>query len=188
MRITKDPETRRLEIVQAARDLFVSKGYENTSIDDIVKQVSVAKGLFYYYFPKKEAVLSAVADCFAEEVSFHIATEMDQETQDLRSLIRRVLGYYLNVIEQNQKLLSITTGSGLEVSRYIKQRLEDHAIEEVVKLLPRFEKSLPLKYPEYTLKILVRGLGDLYLEGVTDIEVITTLIEETLGLSTIRQD
>ncbi len=48
VRISKDPEERKNEIVDAAEELFVTKGYEKTSISDIVKKVGVAQGLFYY--------------------------------------------------------------------------------------------------------------------------------------------
>ncbi|MFA9464974.1 MAG: TetR/AcrR family transcriptional regulator [Velocimicrobium sp.] len=38
----------------AARELFVKKGYEQTSIRDILEIVDIAKGTFYYYFTSKE--------------------------------------------------------------------------------------------------------------------------------------
>ena len=40
MRVSKDPEIRRQEIIDAARDLFIELGYENTSVDDIVRRVA----------------------------------------------------------------------------------------------------------------------------------------------------
>ena len=59
-RITKAPDERRGELINAAQVLFFSKGYEKTSINDIVKAVGVAKGLFYYYFDSKQAILEAL--------------------------------------------------------------------------------------------------------------------------------
>lgn len=180
MRVSKDPEIRRQEIIDAARDLFIEQGYENTSVDDIVRRVAVAKGLFYYYFPKKESILSAIADQFVDQVTIEFP---DLSTvSDLRTIIRRILGEYLDTIRRHEKLLNITTSNGTVVSLYVKGRLEDKAIREVSRLLGAYPELLPLKYPELTIRILVRGLGDLFLDGVQDIEVMTTLIEEILGL------
>ena len=45
-----------------AYELFIQKGYEETSIDDIITQAHIAKGTYYYHFPSKEATLEAVID------------------------------------------------------------------------------------------------------------------------------
>ena len=41
-------------IIEAAWDLFYEKGYEQTTINDIISKAGVAKGSFYYYlFPQQ---------------------------------------------------------------------------------------------------------------------------------------
>ena len=45
MRISKEPEERKQEIVETAMKLFCEKGYEKTSISDIAKEMNVAQGL-----------------------------------------------------------------------------------------------------------------------------------------------
>ncbi|MFC3931553.1 TetR/AcrR family transcriptional regulator [Streptococcus dentapri] len=40
--------------------MFQEKGFEKTSVNDILKIVGIAKGTFYYYFKSKEEVLEAV--------------------------------------------------------------------------------------------------------------------------------
>ena len=59
-RIAKAPDERRSELITTAQQLFYTKGYERTSVSDIVKAVGVAQGTFYYYFDSKTAVLEAV--------------------------------------------------------------------------------------------------------------------------------
>lgn len=61
-RIVKSPEERRFQFVKTAQQLFYTKGYENTSVNDIIKAVGVSKGAFYHYFNSKQAVLEAVVD------------------------------------------------------------------------------------------------------------------------------
>lgn len=60
MKTVKDSEVRRREILVAARELFIKKGYEQTSVNDILKIVDIAKGTFYYYFASKDEVLEAI--------------------------------------------------------------------------------------------------------------------------------
>lgn len=55
-------EKQRQELLNIAYQLFIQKGYEETSIDDIIAQAHIAKGTYYYHFPSKEATLEAVID------------------------------------------------------------------------------------------------------------------------------
>ncbi|MEM7332700.1 MAG: TetR/AcrR family transcriptional regulator [Chloroflexota bacterium] len=66
-RITKAPDERRNELITTANQLFFTKGYEATSVNDIVKAVGVAKGTFYHYFESKTAVLEALVDNMMSE-------------------------------------------------------------------------------------------------------------------------
>ncbi len=59
-RISKEPLVRMNEILDAAEDLFYSKGYDETAVSDIVKSINVAQGTFYNYYSSKEAVLEAI--------------------------------------------------------------------------------------------------------------------------------
>jgi AcrR family transcriptional regulator len=67
MKIVKEGEVRRREIIIAARELFIKKGYEQTSVNDILKIVDIAKGTFYYYFSSKGEVLEAIILDMVEE-------------------------------------------------------------------------------------------------------------------------
>ena len=60
VRITKDPQVRMTEILDAAEELFYVRGYHETAVSDIVKSNGVAQGTFYYYFKSKEEVLEAL--------------------------------------------------------------------------------------------------------------------------------
>jgi AcrR family transcriptional regulator len=50
-------ETSRQKILDAAFELFAKHGYNNTSIAQVAKKASVAKGLIYNYFDKKEDLM-----------------------------------------------------------------------------------------------------------------------------------
>lgn len=53
-------EQRRDEILEAALELFASRGYHNTSIEQIRKKAGVSKGLIYNYFEKKEDLVTGI--------------------------------------------------------------------------------------------------------------------------------
>ncbi|MEZ4770925.1 MAG: TetR/AcrR family transcriptional regulator [Caldilineales bacterium] len=64
-RTVKEPDIRRAEILDAAQQLFYAKGYEHTSVQDIIDQVGIAKGTFYHYFGSKIELL----DCLVEQLA-----------------------------------------------------------------------------------------------------------------------
>lgn len=57
MRTTKKSEARTGEILDAAERLFAVKGYDATTVNDILSAANIAKGTFYYHFRSKEGVL-----------------------------------------------------------------------------------------------------------------------------------
>ncbi|OMF07187.1 TetR family transcriptional regulator [Paenibacillus amylolyticus] len=61
-RVSKNPQERKNEILTVAMELFNSKGYENTSVSEIVRKVGVSQGTFYNYFQSKEDVLNAACE------------------------------------------------------------------------------------------------------------------------------
>ena len=62
MRIVKEPEERKKEILDAAEKLFAERGYGAATVNEILDAVKIAKGTFYYYFKSKEDVLDALIE------------------------------------------------------------------------------------------------------------------------------
>lgn len=60
-----EPSTR-ARIVEAARELFWSQGYEATSLADVISRARVKSGSLYYFFRTKEDLLVAVLDRYTE--------------------------------------------------------------------------------------------------------------------------
>ncbi|PEW93254.1 TetR family transcriptional regulator [Bacillus cereus] len=60
MRIVKEYEERRKEILETAERLFITKGYTKTTVNDILKEIGIAKGTFYHYFKSKEEVMDEI--------------------------------------------------------------------------------------------------------------------------------
>ena len=58
----KYPEETVNRILDTAMRLFMEKGYEHTTIQDIVDQLDVTKGAVYHHFKSKEDILNAAID------------------------------------------------------------------------------------------------------------------------------
>lgn len=58
----KEAEERKKEILDIAEQLFIEKGFDNTSTNDILREIGIARGTLYYYFKSKEEILDAVID------------------------------------------------------------------------------------------------------------------------------
>ena len=46
----KKGEKRKLDLLKTAYEMFITRGYENTSVDEIIEKAGIAKGTYYYYF------------------------------------------------------------------------------------------------------------------------------------------
>lgn len=67
-------------IVSAAWQMFHDKGYDQTTVDDIIEQSGTSKGSFYYYFNTKDellSTLSTVLDDYYEELSMQMDSGMN---------------------------------------------------------------------------------------------------------------
>lgn len=58
----KKGEKRKKELLKIAYDMFITQGYENTSVDEIIEKAQIAKGTYYYHFQSKEQMLEEVID------------------------------------------------------------------------------------------------------------------------------
>lgn len=63
----KKGERRKQDLLNIAYRMFIEKGYENASVDDIIIEAGIAKGTYYYYFESKEATLEAVIEMMIEK-------------------------------------------------------------------------------------------------------------------------
>ncbi|GEA31317.1 TetR/AcrR family transcriptional regulator [Clostridium diolis] len=68
VRVIKDPEERKNDILTAAMELFKEKGYGKTAVSDIVKAAGIAQGTFYIYYKNKEDVFISVIENTREKI------------------------------------------------------------------------------------------------------------------------
>ena len=56
------------DIKETAQTLFLTKGYQNTSVNSIVETLGIAKGTFYHHFASKNDILSEIVDDLLETI------------------------------------------------------------------------------------------------------------------------
>ena len=85
IRVLKAPAVRRRELIDCAQGMFLSRGYERTTINDVIVATGLSKGAFYHHFRSKEDLLEAIAARFAEQ-SLGFVAAVQAERDALASL------------------------------------------------------------------------------------------------------
>lgn len=97
--MAKTKEERRNEIIETAGKLFEEKGYEQTQVQDIVNEIGVAKGLFYYYFKSKDEVMEELADRYADEIIDAVNKLIDKDITTFDK-INRIFQIFIDSAEK----------------------------------------------------------------------------------------
>ncbi len=79
----RDPDGTRDRILDAALDVFASKGYHSTKMDEIVEQSGTSKGAIYFHFPNKERLFLALVDQFADLLERRVKAAIANEQQGM---------------------------------------------------------------------------------------------------------
>ena len=117
----KSQEQWRSEIIKAAQELFLSKGYDNTSITDIMNLTGGAKGMFYRFFDSKEQLMQELGNqMFFENNPF----EAVKDRSDLNGLqkIRELLA--LNQSDREREAMNQQAVSILKDPRILSAAVE----------------------------------------------------------------
>lgn len=118
--------TTRQKIVAAAKNLFSTHGYSETTINDIITAVGITKGAFYHYFKSKETICTEIIDDIRNDYQniFEALPKNANPLEKLKAAIRQILelncsGQWVNC----KLLLHISTQAHLLKSP-IKQKLD----------------------------------------------------------------
>lgn len=111
MWVSKEGDVRRQELLDAALELFYEKGYEKSSINDIIDRVGVSKGAFYYYFNSKEDVLETIAEQYTERI-LAVAGPIVRDNrlsavEKLNTVVSKILEYKETLARERTTLIKI---------------------------------------------------------------------------------
>ena len=98
-------EQTKLAIFESALRLFRERGFDAATMRDIAAQAGVALGAAYYYFPSKEAIVSAYYDIVQKEHARRVAEALASDHMDLRARLGIAFHGKLDIVQDDRRLL-----------------------------------------------------------------------------------
>ncbi len=165
MRITKDPEIRKFELIEAAEALFREQGYRQTSVNDIVKKVGVAQGTFYYYFESKDDILDAVINHYIDSYQRSLEHLLSQEGMNPCQKIEIIANTALAMHKYDPHLVEfLHTEENLVTHQRYMMKSFGIIIPLITKIVEQGKEAgiFDVNYPRESVEMLVYAFG--YLE------------------------
>lgn len=125
-------ERRKLELLDIAYRMFLTRGYENTSVDDIIAEAGIAKGTYYYYFESKEQTLEEVIGMMIEKETEAAASILDAPIPVPQKIVG-IIASIRPAPEEEPIEGALLRPENIIMHQKIKRRL----VEKVVPLLTR---------------------------------------------------
>src|SRR5437879_12983489 len=97
-------EKTKVVILATALDLFRKAGFEETTMRDIARAAKVATGAAYYYFPSKEAIVSAYYDRVQSLHAARVQEELSGK-EGLRARLGMVMNTKLEILQNGRMFL-----------------------------------------------------------------------------------
>ena len=194
MRVVKEHNERKNEILDAAEMLFSSKGYEKCTVNDILKVVGIAKGTFYHYFKSKEEVLDAIIERVTDLIKERADKIMNAEDMAPE---QKLLGIFLSMNVEQEVTGSLTEELHKTENALMHQKSLSSGVMKIAPMLAEvveegvrqgdFQSEYPLQY----MQIFLTSASMLLDEGVFQIEAeekmemlkeLLTLLAKMLGV------
>lgn len=105
-RVLKGMETKK-RLIECARKLFKEKGFNNTTVDDIIKEANSSKGGFYTHFKTKEELLFDMLPILDE--AYNAFLKIESKYENTLDKITLYIEYVFNIITNEIGLEFIST-------------------------------------------------------------------------------
>jgi len=106
-RILKNYHERKDEFIDTAQQLFFTQGYDQTSVDAIIRKIGLSKGTFYYYFKSKEDLLDQLTCKMGEKILEEVKKIADREDLDAVAKLNKAYAVTGNIKLENIELLKV---------------------------------------------------------------------------------
>ena len=104
---------RRSQLLSAARTVFAKKGYDDSTVAEIVGRAGVAQGTFYLYFPGKESLAGAFAEQLSERFA-EVAAEKSARSRSFDSALVRLFEAAYVVADEHRDIF-LVANRGVEL-------------------------------------------------------------------------
>ena len=127
---------RRLQLLGAARDVFVAQGYHAAAMDEIAERAGVSKPVLYQHFPGKLELYLALLDQSADEL-VQIVSEALQSTSDNRQRVPATFKAFYDYVAGQGETFRLVFESDLGNEPAVRARL-DRAMHECADKISQF--------------------------------------------------
>lgn len=174
------------ELTKIAYKLFLTKGYENTSIDEIIKEAEIAKGTYYYYFASKEETLEEVINLILDNMVSRAKQVIEMPLTAIEKFISVIMCFKPS-IEEEQLSNTIHLPENVVMHQKMNKRIITEAVPILVKVVEQGnnEKLLNCKDNIYekvkTTLLLSQSLFDDMNYTEQDVVVYIDILENLYG-------
>ena len=176
---------RKQQLLKIAYNMFLNKGYDDTSIDDIIKEAQIAKGTYYYYFESKEATLEEVINMMiSEEVA------IAKEVLNMPISVPEKLVGIITSLRPRTNEIEIQNVLNKNENIVMHEKINNRIIEEAIPLLEQVvnegtkNKIFNCNHIKERLRILLIISNELF-DGtkfdLNEVEVFIDTAEKMLG-------
>jgi AcrR family transcriptional regulator len=119
-------ERRRTEIIEAAYEVFSTRGYSATGIADIAERLGIGHGTFYRYFKNKRDILDQVVDYGVERIVAALELETAEPARTLdefREQLRHVGERLFALLDEDPGIGSIVLLEATSIDEEMTQRV-----------------------------------------------------------------
>ena len=160
-RVTKVPEERKQELIDTAERLFLVTGYEQTTVADIVREIEVAQGTFYYYFSSKEEIPEAIIEKDITALEEDVRQIMSREDANAAIKLNAVVNSIIGISTSRREIMDYLHE---ESNAVMHEKMERHTIERLVPLMTRVVAEgthagiFDVQYPTESVEFLLASL------------------------------
>lgn len=152
----EDYASRRNEILDAARTLVYTKGYEQMSIQDILDALKISKGAFYHYFDSKQALLDGLIERMLDEAELVLRPIVEAKELSAVEKMQR----YLDTggrwkVAQKAFMLDLLRVWHTDSNILVRQKQETEAMKRIAPMLAEIirqgiaEGAFTTKFPDH---------------------------------------
>lgn len=169
MRIVKEAAERRDEILDVAERLFCTNGYDNTSTNDILAEIGIARGTLYYHFKSKEDILDAMIDRILDEIirkAKNIA--LNESMPVLERLTKTVLAANVDTKTGDMILEQVHKPQNALMHAKMQEKLLSQLVPLFVKIIEDgiAQNLMQTDYPEDTIQMLLLYSNSVFDESI----------------------
>lgn len=146
------------KIIEAARQLFIEKGYQDTSIMDIISSANVSKGTFYNHFTSKEqCLLSILEETRNEIISKRFEVAMNSSFTQKEILIKQISLFAK--VNRERNLVQIFESLSMSGNKELRRQLDKFFVYEIDWLAKRFVDVYGEKIRDISYECAVQAIG-----------------------------